>query len=119
MISRSGMLAPLVAVLVWADRKLNIGGRGGMVFPAGPQMNCSRRGHRQPGIRLTGVRRAPYSIRARLLKAWSEGTRQRAGGAMFRPAIVPPLDASGRLGQGLRIQGVSRRGALHARRWHR
>jgi hypothetical protein len=25
------MLAPLVAVLVWADRKLNIGGRGGMV----------------------------------------------------------------------------------------
>src|ERR1700724_4350504 len=25
-------------------------------------MNCSRRGHRQPGIRLTGVRRAPYSI---------------------------------------------------------
>src|SRR3984885_16237690 len=25
-------------------------------------MDCSRRGHRQPGIRLTGVRRAPYSI---------------------------------------------------------
>src|SRR5580704_15108363 len=32
-ISRSGMLAPLVAVLVWADRKLNIGGRGGLVLP--------------------------------------------------------------------------------------
>jgi hypothetical protein len=27
------MLAPLVAVLVWADRKLNIGGRGGIVLP--------------------------------------------------------------------------------------
>src|SRR6516165_8579514 len=63
MISRSDMLAPLLAVLVWVDRKLNIGGRGGIGSPAGPQMNCSRRGHRQPGIRLTGVRRAPYSIR--------------------------------------------------------
>src|ERR1700681_3537272 len=30
MIPRSGMLVPLVAVLVGADRKLNIGGRGGM-----------------------------------------------------------------------------------------
>ena len=36
--------------------------RGGMISPAGPRMDCSRRGHRQPGIRLTGVRRAPYSI---------------------------------------------------------
>src|SRR5580658_5752585 len=68
MISRSGMLAPLVAVLVWADRKLDIGGRGGMVL-RGPQMDCSRRGHRQPGIRLTGVRRAPYSIRGAAEKA--------------------------------------------------
>src|SRR3984957_53612 len=65
MISRSGMLAPLVAVLVWADRKLNISGR--VVSPAGPQMDCSRRGH--PGIRLTGVRRAPYSIRGAAEKA--------------------------------------------------
>jgi hypothetical protein len=32
------MLAPLVAVLVWADRKLNIDGRGEMAF-LGPQMN--------------------------------------------------------------------------------
>src|SRR5580704_5496853 len=71
MISRSGMLAPLVAVLVWADRKLNIGGRGRMVSAAGPQMDCSRRGHRQPGIRLTGVRRAPYSIRTPSVKALS------------------------------------------------
>src|ERR1700682_5675741 len=67
MISRLGMLTPLVAVLVWADRKLNIGGRG--VSPAGPQMYCSRRGHRQPGFRLTGVRRAPYSIRGAAEKA--------------------------------------------------
>src|ERR1700730_1901005 len=67
MISRSGMLTPLVAVLVWADRKLNIGGR--VVSAAGPQMDCSRRGHRQPGIRLTGVRRAPYSIRGAAEKA--------------------------------------------------
>src|ERR1700719_256644 len=67
MISRSGMLAPLVAVLVWADRKLNIGGR--VVSAAGPQMDCSRRGRRQPGIRLTGVRRAPYSIRGAAEKA--------------------------------------------------
>src|SRR5580700_10255764 len=67
MISRLGMLAPLVAVLAWADRKLNIGGR--VVSPAGPQMDCSRRGHRQPGIRLTGVRRAPYSIRGAAEKA--------------------------------------------------
>jgi hypothetical protein len=29
------MFAPLVAVLVWADRKLNIGGRGGTDSPAG------------------------------------------------------------------------------------
>src|SRR5580692_4014193 len=69
MISRSGMLVPLVAVLVWADRKLNIGGRGEVVSPAGPQMDCSRRGHRQPGFRLTGVRRAPYSIRGAAEKA--------------------------------------------------
>jgi hypothetical protein len=27
------MLAPLVAVLVWADRKLNIDGRGEMACP--------------------------------------------------------------------------------------
>jgi len=46
------MLAPLAAMLVWADRKLNIGGRGGMACSADPQMNCSRRGRRQPGIRL-------------------------------------------------------------------
>src|SRR6202035_243498 len=32
-------------------------------------MDCSRRGHRQPGIRLTGVRRAPYSIRGAAEKA--------------------------------------------------
>ena len=56
-----GMLAPLVAGLVWADRKLNIGGRGGMGSPAGPQMSCSRR--------------APYSIRTRLVKALSAGAR--------------------------------------------
>jgi hypothetical protein len=30
MISRFGMLAPLVAVRVWADRKLNIDGRAGV-----------------------------------------------------------------------------------------
>src|SRR6266851_3543049 len=40
-----------------------------MASPSGPQMNCSRRRDRQPGIRLTGVRRAPYSIRARRVKA--------------------------------------------------
>src|ERR1700733_7270114 len=89
MISRSGMLAPLVAALVWADRKLNIGGR--VVSPAGPQMDCSRRGHRQPGIRLTGVRRAPYSIGGAAEKAdigrnalpflWAIGYTAR-GGAM-------------------------------------
>ena len=33
MISRFGMLAPLVAVLVWADRKLNIDGRGEWLLP--------------------------------------------------------------------------------------
>src|ERR1700682_2021058 len=69
MISRLGMLTPLVDVLVWADRKLNIGGRGGMVSAAGPQMDCSRRGHRQPGFRLTGVRRAPHRIRGAAEKA--------------------------------------------------
>jgi hypothetical protein len=39
MISRSGMLAPLVAVLVWADGKLTIDGRGRNGFSLGPQMN--------------------------------------------------------------------------------
>src|SRR3954452_23470339 len=61
MISRLGMLAPLVAVLVGADRKLTIDGRGEMASPAGPQMNCSRLGDRHPGIRLTLIRRAGYS----------------------------------------------------------
>src|SRR5205085_2404053 len=56
-------------------------------------MNCSRRGDRQPGIRLTGIRRAPYSIRPPLIKA------------LFRPDTVPPLGASGRLGQGLHLAG--------------
>src|SRR5688572_22061888 len=40
-----------------------------MASPSGPQLNCSRRGDRQPEIRLTGVRRAPYSTRARGVKA--------------------------------------------------
>src|SRR5580692_5529138 len=54
-------------------------------------MNCSRRGHRQPGIRLTGVRRAPYSIGGAAEKAdigrnalpflWAIGYTAR-GGAM-------------------------------------
>ena len=47
----------------------------GMASPSGPQMNCSRRGDRQPGIRLTGVRRAPYSIRTPLVKALLGGAR--------------------------------------------
>src|SRR5258708_13489897 len=38
-------------------------------FSHGPQMNCSRRGGRQPGLRLTGIRRAPYSTRRRGEKA--------------------------------------------------
>src|SRR5215475_1301727 len=59
MISRFGMLAPLVAVCIWADRKLTIDGCGGLL--PRPQMNCSRRGDRQPGIRLAGIQRAPYS----------------------------------------------------------
>src|SRR5580692_4388550 len=88
MISRFDMLAPLAAVLVWADRKLDIGGGDGMGFPRGPRMDCSRRGHRQPGIRLTGVRRAPYSIRTPPVKALSA------------------LDARGQLGQGLRLRGI-------------
>src|SRR5215470_2009024 len=67
MISGFGMLAPLLAVLVWADRKLTIGGPGGGVS-LGALMNCTRRGDRQPGIRLTGIRRAPYSIRTPLVK---------------------------------------------------
>ena len=90
-----------------------------MISPAGPQMNCSRRGHRQPGIRLTGVRRAPYSIRTPSVKALStmrdnrrptgmrlthaqEGERR----GVVRPGRLVPLDASGRLGQGLRLQGL-------------
>jgi hypothetical protein len=56
------MLAPLVAVFVWAERKLSIDGRGGMATPSGPKMNCSRRGHRQPGIRLTGLAALVFAI---------------------------------------------------------
>jgi len=65
--------------------------RGGMISPAGPQMDCPRRGRRQPGIRLTGVRRAPYSIRGAAEKGdigrnalpffWAIGYTAR-GGAM-------------------------------------
>src|SRR5262249_25177023 len=53
MISEFGMLAPLLAVLVWADRKLTIGGPGEGIS-LGALMNCTRRGGRQPGIRLDG-----------------------------------------------------------------
>ena len=38
MISRFGMLAPLVAVLVWADRKLNIDGRAGVRLRIGADL---------------------------------------------------------------------------------
>ena len=47
-----------------------------MASPSGPQMNCSRRGDRQPGIRLTGVRRAPIAPRLR-----RGGRRRFAAGA--------------------------------------
>src|SRR5689334_16456483 len=99
MISGFGMLAPLLAVLVWADRKLTIGGPGEGVS-LGALMNCTRRGDRQPGIRLAGIRRAPYSIRTPLVK---EPLSVSAGS--FRPDAALPLDASGRFGQGLRLQG--------------
>src|SRR6266853_1065335 len=38
-------------------------------FSRGPQMNCARRGDRQAGLQLTGIRRAPYSTRRRGEKA--------------------------------------------------
>src|ERR1700733_2713640 len=53
-ISRFDMLAPLVAMLVGADRKLDIDGRDGMAFPAALK-RIFLGGDRQPGIRLTGV----------------------------------------------------------------
>jgi hypothetical protein len=57
-----------VAMRVWADRKPTIDGcREG--FSPGPQMDCSRRGDRRPGIRLTGIQRAPYSTRSGAGKA--------------------------------------------------
>src|SRR5262245_41635505 len=101
MISGFGMLAPLLAVLVWADRKLIIVGPGEGVS-LGALMNCSRRGDRQPGIRLTGIRRAPYSIRTLLVKEPPSAS----AGCAFRPDAVLSLDASGRFGQGLRLQGT-------------
>src|SRR5262245_17347941 len=101
MISGFGMLAPLLAVLVWGDRKLTMGGPGEGVS-RGASMNRSRRGDRQPGIRPAGIRRAPYSIRTPLVK---EPPSELAGCA-FRPDAVLPLDASGRFGQGLRVQGT-------------
>src|SRR5262245_61767055 len=101
MISGFGMLAPLLAVLVWADRKPTIGGPGEGVC-LGALMNCSRCGDRQPGIRLTGIRRAPYSIRTLLVKE----PPSVLAGCTFRPGAVLPLDASGQFGQGLRVQGT-------------
>jgi hypothetical protein len=46
MISRFGMLAPLVAMLVWADRKLTIDGRGEAFSP-------------EPSIELFSARKPP------------------------------------------------------------
>src|SRR5215467_2664796 len=101
MISGFGMLAPLLAVRVWADRKLTIGEPGEGVS-LGALVNCSRRGDRQPGIRLTGIRRAPYSIRTTLVKE----PPSVLGGCACRPDAVLPLDASSWFGQGLRLQGT-------------
>src|SRR5215475_15964745 len=99
MISGFGMLAPLLAVLVWADRKLTIGGPGGRRLPRGLSELFSAR--RPPtGNRLTGIRRAPYSIRTPLAKELPGVSAD----------AVPPLDASGRFGQGLRFRALARRG---------
>jgi hypothetical protein len=57
----------VVAVLVRADRKLDMGGRDGMAFPPSPQ-------------------RAPYSIRTLRVKALLAGARQPPAG---RNATVP------------------------------
>src|SRR5262245_14683549 len=101
MISGFGMLAPLLAVLVWADRKLTMGGPGGRRLPRSLNELFSAR--RPPtGNRLTGIRRAPYSIRTARVK---EPPSVLAACA-FRPDAVLPLDASGRFGQGLRLQGT-------------
>jgi hypothetical protein len=74
------MLAPLVAVLVLADRNLTIDGAG-EGFSLGPSNELFSARNRQPGIRLTGIRSAPYSIRTPLAKALSAGANYRFGGA--------------------------------------
>src|SRR5262245_56923712 len=122
MISEFGMLAPLLAVLVWADRKLTIGGPGEGIS-LGALMNCTRRGDRQPGIRLTGMRRAPYSIGTQLVK----GPPGLSTGSLrldrFGRLQSCRLTQAAGLGRGCafraRLQGTCRRGALHARIGHR
>src|SRR6185437_15095438 len=60
------MLAPLVAVLVWADRKLTIDGCGEDFSPGPNELFSARRPQtRNP----TDGSSAPYSIRAPLVKA--------------------------------------------------
>jgi hypothetical protein len=57
-------------VLVWADRKLVVDGRGDRLSPAALKLFSTR--NRQPGNRLTEFG-APYSIRTALVKALSAG----------------------------------------------
>jgi hypothetical protein len=68
------MLAPLVVVLVWADLKLSICGRGGTIS-GGPSNEWISARTLPTGIRLTAVQRAPYSIRTALVKALLARTR--------------------------------------------
>src|SRR6185437_15523842 len=121
------MLAPLVAVLVWADRKLTIDGCG-EDFSPGPNELFSAR--RPPTRNPTDGSSAPYSIRTPLVKACVGGDwRAEAKGpggeppGVFRPDTVPPLDPSGRFGQGLAntpaeagCVRIGPLGALHAGR---
>src|SRR5690242_5823392 len=119
MISGFGMLAPLLAVLVWADRKLTIDEPGGRRLPRA-LMNCTRCGDRQPGIRLTGIRRAPYSIRTPLVKG--------PPGALAVCAFQPDrfgrmpccrLTQAAGLGRGCAFRALPAEEALHAWVWDR
>ena len=86
-------------MLVWADRKLTIDGRGEWL-PRGPSNELFSARRPPTGNPTDGNRRAPYSIRTPLVKALLAGRDTPAANRG-----CPPLDASGRLGQWLRASG--------------